>query len=70
MSTDYTLKCLDCNKVLKDDCPGGVGFIASASIAYGQKLWRDDNIQDTLRDFLFDHLGHKLTFDDVQAFDE
>lgn len=70
MSTDYTLKCLDCNKVLEDDRPGGVSFIASDSIAYEPKLWRDDNIQDTLRDFLFGHRGHKLVFDDTQVFDD
>jgi hypothetical protein len=69
MSTDYTLKCLRCNKVLDDDRPGGVSFIASASIAYGEKLWRSDQIQDALRDFLFEHLGHELVFDDSQAFD-
>jgi hypothetical protein len=62
MSTDYDMKCVTCGKTLE--------MVASASIAYGNKLWCAPEKLDALRDFLFEHRGHALVFDDAQMFDE
>ena len=62
MSTDYNLKCKACNV--------SVETVASGSISYGDKLWRDTNALDRLSNFLFAHQGHDLVFDDSQRLDD
>lgn len=56
MSTDYDLICKDCNKRIET--------IASGSISYGDKLWKDEKSLKHLEEFLFAHKGHHLSFSD------
>lgn len=58
MSTDYGLRCNRCGVTLDT--------VASGSIAYGDKLWRSTEKLDELQQFLFEHRGHDLVFDDHQ----
>jgi hypothetical protein len=62
MSTDYSLYCSACRKELET--------VASGSIAYGDKLWRDKKALDHLQEFLFTHAGHTLIFQDSQIVDD
>mgnify|MGYP001560393378 CR=1 FL=1 len=62
MSTDYHLVCVPCQKWIET--------VASSSIAYGEKLWRDTQALDKLRDFLFEHIGHELVFNHGDRLEE
>lgn len=54
MSTDYTIACFDC----KSESP----IFASASIAYGFKVWEDEDWRKWLghREHVGHHEGHDL----------
>ncbi len=56
MSTDYDLKCKTCGVELE--------IVASGSISYGNKLWRNKDNLDALQRFFFAHIGHDLVFQD------
>ncbi|GAB7525375.1 hypothetical protein [Paraburkholderia sp. 2C] len=62
MSTDYDLYCVSCK--------ARVETVASGSIAYGNKLWRDEQKLSQLQTFLFAHVGHHLIFQDCQIIDD
>lgn len=62
MSTDYGIRCTQCGATLE--------MVASASIAYGDKLWSSPEKLAMLSAFLFGHLGHPLVFDDHQMLDD
>lgn len=65
MSDDYDIACTACRTK--------VSMVASSSIAYGDKLWRDPAALDRLATFLFAHQGHPLVFENaegLEAFEE
>lgn len=62
MSTDYGLRCLQCKVTLE--------MVASASIAYGEKLWNSPERVAMLDAFLFGHVGHRLVFVDEHTLDD
>lgn len=57
MANDYVISCSKCKKALDIGTHHGIYFA-------------EEDTMKELSDFLFDHTGHKLIFDDRQYFDE